>query len=190
MTSTTLPSPADLDARLEALADAMAEAEQEITRLSLPASGGDADAIAALTKAHAKIVSLQRDHEILQRARTAALTQAEAASEAEAEAARAAAKAKAIELARLLQQDAARIDALADEYRELVQAVAKNERALHAALRAAGEPCDGGRIGQEDLGRYAVAVIDTALAAPAFRARPCGLIAGTAWGYLTDKAPA
>lgn len=181
-------SPQDLDDRLESLAAAMAEAEQDVNDLSLPAAGGDADAVTKLAKAQAKVVSLTRDRDILMRARSSAVKQAEAVSEAEAQAARAASKKQAQELAAKLIEMSKRVDVLAAEYATILDAMPQIERDLHRALHDAGEPVfDSGVVGRKNLAAHAVTVMQTSPMSKSLRARPCADLAAVGWGYLNDQ---
>lgn len=183
MTTKTL-SAQDLDDRLASLAEAMAEAEQTVTDLSLPAAGGDASSIEKLAKAHAKVVALTRDRDILLRARSTAVNQADAASQAEAEAARQAAKDRAIGHAKRIFQMANRIDALAEEYRQIVAEMPQVEHQLWQALREAGCAVSDGVVGRKNLVAHATNAVTYATAGASMRPRPCAQVAGVAWNHL------
>ena len=174
----------DLDARLAQLSDTLAATEAEVDALSLPAATGDADAVEKLARATATITQLKADREILDRARAASAKQAASQADTEAEAARQAAKDRATGHATRIYRMAERIDALAEEYRQIVAEMPQVEHQLWQALREAECAVSDGVVGRKNLVAHATNAVTYATAGASMRPRPCAQVAGVAWNHL------
>lgn len=182
-----LPTPEQIDARLAALADALADAERTVAQLALPAAAGRTDAVNDLAKAQAKITQLNFERDVLEKARAAAATQVDEAALAEAARLRAEAKAQAVKHAARLVDMAQRADTLAAEFRSLVETMPDVEAELWRLLQEAGEEVSDGTVGRRGLARHAVNAVTSATLAPSLRPRAVADVAGVAWACLLDK---
>lgn len=177
---------AQVQARISLTKERLDQLNDEACELALPAVAGSDEAAAALARIHGEVRQISDDLVILERAKLTAADLQRAADEAVTEAYRArhlsVAQDRAAEIVKL----AVRADALVAEFQTVFTVIASTEQEILEALRRAGKPPTGDRVGQGGLNAFVIAALTAQVDGTARyrRSRPVAEIATSAWADL------